>query len=319
MTRFARPIVVASKCLELAACRYNGQTIRAPFVLTLMPHVELKPICPEVEIGLGTPRDPIRIVTLEDRRRLVQPTTGTDVTDAMTEFGERYLGELAAVDGFILKSRSPSCGIKDTKVYGESPGGGPIAKDAGFFGGAVLKRFPHAAVEDEGRLTNFRLRHHFLMKIFTLAAFRRVRGSGRMADLVAFHAANKFMLMAYHQAALRALGRIVANAERKAFADVTAAYAAELARALARPARNPSHVNVMMHAMGYVSDGLSPAEKRHFLQALDGYRAGQVTLQAPLAVLQSWIHRFEQPYLARQTYLEPYPAALMDLGDSGKN
>lgn len=319
MTGFAKPIVVASKCLELAACRYNGQKIRAPFVVTLMPHVDLRPICPEVEIGLGTPRDPIRIVTLQGRRRLVQPTTGADVTDDMEAFSDRFLGGLETVDGFILKSRSPSCGIKDTKVYGESAEGGPITKDAGLFGGAVLERFPHAAVEDEGRLTNFRLRHHFLTKIFTLAAFRHIAPSGRIRDLVQFHASNKLLLMAYHQTALRALGRIVANAERRPFAEVLAAYQDELALALARPARNPSHVNVLTHAMGYFKDGLAPREKAHFLNALEGYRAGRATLQAPLAVLQSWIHRFEEPYLVQQTYLEPYPAALMDLGDSGKN
>lgn len=319
MTCFATPIVVASKCLELDACRYNGQTIRAPFILSLMPHVELTPVCPEVEIGLGTPRDPIRIVTIRGQRRLVQPATGTDVSEAMTGFSECFLSRLPAVDGFILKSRSPSCGIKDTKIYGETDASGPIARDAGLFGGAVLARFPYAAVEDEGRLTNFRLRHHFLTKLFTQAAFRRVGRAGRMNALVRFHSANKLLLMAYHQRELGSLGRIVANPDRTPVGEVLAAYQEHLGRALARPARSTSNINVLMHALGYFSERLTTREKAHFLDALGRYRAGRVPLGAPLAILQTWIHQFAEPYLAQQTFLEPYPVELMDLRDSGRN
>jgi uncharacterized protein YbgA (DUF1722 family)/uncharacterized protein YbbK (DUF523 family) len=314
-----KPIVVLSKCLELEACRYNGQKIRAPFVLQLMPFVETKPVCPEVEIGLGIPRDPIRLVTLEGAQRLVQPTTERDVTQEMSEFSERYLGSLKDVDGFILKSRSPSCGIKDTKIYSGEGGTQPSERGPGMFGGAVLERFPRAAVEDEGRLTNFRIRHHFLTKLFALAALRGVREAASMAALVEFHSEYKFVLMANHQAELKALGRIVANPDKRPFSEVIADYEEHLAHSLARPARPKSDLNVLMHALGYVSEGLRSGEKRHFLGLLDEYRDGRATLAAPLAVLQSWIVRFEEPYLARQRYLEPYPPELMDLRDSGRN
>jgi uncharacterized protein YbgA (DUF1722 family)/uncharacterized protein YbbK (DUF523 family) len=314
-----KPIVVLSKCLELEACRYNGQKIRAPFVLQLMPFVETKPVCPEVEIGLGIPRDPIRLVTLEGAQRLVQPTTERDVTQEMSEFSERYLGSLKDVDGVILKSRSPSCGIKDTKIYSGEGGTQPSERGPGMFGGAVLERFPRAAVEDEGRLTNFRIRHHFLTKLFALAALRGVREAASMAALVEFHSEYKFVLMANHQAELKALGRIVANPDKRPFSVVIADYEEHLAHSLARPARPKSDLNVLMHALGYVSEGLRSGEKRHFLGLLDEYRDGRATLAAPLAVLQSWIVRFEEPYLARQRYLEPYPPELMDLRDSGRN
>jgi uncharacterized protein YbgA (DUF1722 family)/uncharacterized protein YbbK (DUF523 family) len=307
-----------SKCLELDACRYNGQMVRAPFVLKLMPLVQLAPICPEVEIGLGIPRPPIRLVQRGESLRLYQPDTKRDVTRDMEDFNERFLGGLGEVDGFILKSRSPSCGIKDTKIYGGSEGTEPFGKGAGLFGGAVLERFPLAAVEDEGRLTNYRLRHHFLTKLFARASFRAVKASGRMAQLVRFQAENKLMLMAYHQTELRELGRIVANADRRPFAEVAASYEGRLAHALARPPRNTSNINVMMHALGYVSDGLSAGEKRHFLHSLDEYRAGRMSLSAPLVLLQSWIERFDEPYLRGQTFLEPYPRELMDLRDSAR-
>jgi uncharacterized protein YbgA (DUF1722 family)/uncharacterized protein YbbK (DUF523 family) len=314
-----RPVIVLSKCLELEACRYNGQKIRAPFVLQLMPHVETNPVCPEVEIGLGIPRDPIRLVTLGGSQRLVQPTTERDLTEAMGSFSDDYLGALENVDGFILKSRSPSCGIKDTKVYSGDGGTQPSARGPGMFGGAVLERFPRAAVEDEGRLTNFRIRHHFLTKLFALASLRAVRDSGSMASLIQFHAEYKFVLMANHQTELRALGRIVANPDKRAFGEVLADYEEHLTHALARPARSKSDINVLMHALGYFSDGLRGNEKQHFLSLLDDYRAGRSTLAAPLAILQSWIVRFDEEYLAQQRYLEPYPPELMDLRDSGRN
>ncbi len=318
MREHPRPTLVMSKCLELDACRYNGQLIRAPFVLKLMPFVELMPICPEVEIGLGVPRPPIRLVQRGTSLELYQPDTQRDVTPEMLQFNDRFLGGLGAVDGFILKSRSPSCGIKDTKIYGGPEGTQPTAKGAGMFGGAVLERFPSAAIEDEGRLTNYRLRHHFLTKLFARAAFRAVEASGAMAQLVRFHTENKLTLMAYHQTELRALGRIVANPAKRPFAEVAAAYDEHLTHALERPPRYTSNINVMMHALGYVSDGLSSQEKRHFLHALDEYREGRMSLSAPLVLLQSWIERFDQPYLREQTFLEPYPRELLELRDSAR-
>ncbi len=316
MERFPPPRLVVSRCLELDACRYNGATIRAPLIERLAAHVELVPVCPEVEIGLGVPRDPVRLCKVGGTLRMVQPSTGRDLTDAMTGFAESFLSQVGPVEGFVLKSRSPSCGLTDSKVYSSSEPPMPSGKDAGLFARAVLERFGDAAVEDEGRLTNFRLRHHVLAKAFTLARLRRVAEAGAMRELVAFHAGHKLFLMAQNQAAMRVLGRIVANSERRPFPEILGAYRAELARALARPARAPAHVNAAMHALGYFKDRLTPAEKRHFLAALDEYRTGRLPLSAPLLTLQSWIARFEEPYLAGQLYFEPYPRALMDLADS---
>lgn len=321
-----RPRLVLSKCLELEACRYNGVSIKAPLVVRLEPFVELVPTCPEVEIGLGVPRDPVRLVRLgapEDPHHMVQPSTGRDLTEAMNRFADEFLSDVEPVDGFLLKSRSPSCGIKDAKVYtpaSEGEGGGPgmpVDKGAGLFARAVLNRFGDRAIEDEGRLTNFRIRHHFLTKLFALARLRRIEASGAMSVLVDFHAAHKLLLMANHQQALRRLGRLVANPEKRSFDEVVADYRTELVRALARPARYTSHVNVLMHAMGYFKEGLSGAEKRHFLDALDEYREGRLPLSAPLLTVQSWIARFDQGYLSRQLYFEPYPRELLSLSDSG--
>jgi uncharacterized protein YbgA (DUF1722 family)/uncharacterized protein YbbK (DUF523 family) len=312
--RFARPVVVVSRCLELEACRYNAQLVREPLVRQLEPWVHLSPVCPEVEIGLGVPRDAIRLVRLEGRTRLVQPATGRDVTDAMIAFAAAWLGGLAdAPDGFLLKNRSPSCGIKDVKVYAAADRAPPVATQAGLFAAAVLDRFPDAAVEDEGRLRNPAIREHFLTRLFTRAAFREVRSAPTMRGLVAFQTANKLLLMGRNQTAMRELGRVVANAERRPVAEVLDAYAAGLARAFARAPRRAAQINVAQHAFGYVSDRLSPAERRHFLDLLEEYRAGRTTLSAVTAVLGGWVARFEEPYLTGQTWFEPYPRDLTRL------
>lgn len=313
-----RPIVVLSKCLELDACRYNGQKIRAPFVSQLMRYAEIRPVCPEVEIGLGIPRDPIRLVGAGSTSRLVQPSTGRDVTDSMHGFAREFLASQAAADGFVLKSRSPSCGIKDTKIYGGPDGSQPSDKGSGMFGGAVLERFPYAAVEDEGRLTNFRLRHHFLTKLFANARFRAVRDRRSVGALVEFHAMHKLLLMAYHQRELKALGRIVAAGRDRSIERTLEDYHVHFAAALERPPRYTSQINVLQHALGYFKQRLTGAEKGHFLGLLDEYRRERATLAEALAVLRSWIARFGEPYLAQQVYLEPYPVELVSLGDSAR-
>jgi uncharacterized protein YbgA (DUF1722 family)/uncharacterized protein YbbK (DUF523 family) len=318
MRTFPKPRVVVSKCLEFAPCRYNGVMISDEWVRRLKGHVDFLPVCPEMEIGLGCPREVIRIVSAARQRRLVQPATGRDLTEAMQRFADTFPAGVGEVDGFILKSRSPSCGIKDVKVFAAPEHKTPRERGRGFFGGAVLDRFPDLPVEDEGRLSNFRLREHFFARLFTLAAFRRVRDAGRMKGLVAFQAANKWLLMACHQSELRIMGRIVANPADRPPAEVLAEYEPHLARALARLPRASGVVNVLMHALGYVSDNLSAEEKAFFLDVLEKYRGGTAPLSAATTLLNAWGIRFHATYLLEQTFLEPYPEPLVSISDSGK-
>ena len=315
---FPRPVVVVSKCLEFAACRYNGLRIADDFVRALRDFVRFRKVCPEVEIGLGIPRDPIRVVQSGDVPRLMQPASGKDYTTRMNRFAKKYLTGLEEVDGFILKSRSPSCGIKDVKVYAAIDSKQSLGKQAGFFGQSVRDHYPHLAVEDEGRLTNFRIREHFLTKLFTLATFRKVRKSRSMAQLVMFQATNKLLFMAYNQKEMRLLGKVVANHERLKFDEVVARYEEHLHRMFDSIARYTAHINVLMHALGYFSKQLSPEERKYFLEALDDYRNARIPLSAVLSIVKAWIARFGQSYLASQTYFEPYPVELVEITDSGK-
>ncbi len=292
--------------------------ISSEVVRKLRPHVEFRPVCPEVEIGLGLPRDPIRIVEKQGKRSLVQPATDRNVSKVMTEFTGSFLDMVTTVDGFILKDRSPSCGIANVKVFPSKEKSAPLGKGAGFFGGKVLERFPDLPVEDEGRLTNFRIREHFLTKLYVFASFRGLKSKGKMKDLVQFQAENKYLLMAYNQKELRILGRIVANLEKLAFSEVMKKYEEHLHHAFARAPRYNSNINVLMHGMGYFSKGLSSEEKAFFLDQLEQYRIGKVPLSVPVGLLRSWIIRFENEYLAQQTFFEPYPLDLVEISDSGK-
>ncbi len=318
MRTFIRPNVVISKCLGFDRCRWNGAVIPDEFVELLKPHVHYHPVCPEMEIGLGVPRDPIRIVDEGAGRRLIQPSTGKDVTGRMRRFTKTFLSALVDIDGFLLKYRSPSCGMKGVKIYAGPEKGAASVPGPGFFGGPVVEQFPAAASEDEGRLRNFRLREHFLTKLFLMAHFRKVRGSGTMRALVQFQAENKFLLMAYHQKELRILGRLVANLEKRTLMEILKEYHGHLAKALAQPPRYLSNINVLMHTLGFFSGQLSTREKAFFLDALERYRNEKVPLSVPLNLARAWVIRFDQEYLGRQTFFLPYPEALMEITDSGK-
>ena len=316
MQTFAKPIVVASKCLEFAACRFNGQTISDAFVRSLRDYVDFITVCPEVEIGLGAPREPVRVVSKADQKTLFQPATCKDFTSKMENFSRAFLGSLDPVDGFILKGRSPSCGPKGVRIYSEK--GSLLANGSGFFGQAVVDKFPGLAAEEEGRLRNFRIREHFLTKLFTLARFREVKCSNSMNALVDFQADNKLVFMTYNQKTMRAMGRIVANPQKRAFHELIPEYEAELKKTFARMPKIGSNINVLLHAFGYFSKRLSKEEKAFFLDLLEKYRELKSPLSAVLSVLNSWIARFDQKYLARQTFFEPYPEALREISDSGK-
>jgi uncharacterized protein YbgA (DUF1722 family)/uncharacterized protein YbbK (DUF523 family) len=318
VSEFPRPRLVVSKCIEFDHCRWNGLMIASDVVKLMKPHVEFLPVCPEVEIGLGVPRDPIRIITRGSERRLYQPATGEDWTEAMQQLAASHLSSLTNIDGFILKGRSPSCGIKDVKVYHAGGKGTASGKGTGFFAAEVLNRFGHLAVEEEGRLTNYTLRDHFLTRIFASARLRAAKATGSMKELVRFHTGHKLLLMAYSQQRLSEMGRVVANHDRKPLPEVWSAYEALLGAALREPAGARPSINVLQHALGYFKTGLSSAEKKYFLDTVSAYRAGRVPLSACVSVLRAWVARFDERYLSTQVFFKPYPEDLVQITDSGK-
>jgi uncharacterized protein YbgA (DUF1722 family)/uncharacterized protein YbbK (DUF523 family) len=318
MKRFPRPNVVISNCLELSACRYNGQLVHDDFVKKLSQHVNYIPVCPEVAIGLGVPRFPIRMVSHGKEIRLIQPATKSDLTDKMNKFCDDFLSRLNDVDGFILKFRSPTCGLKDVRIYPKAEKSAPVGKTAGFFGGKVLEVFPGLAIEDEGRLKSLKVREHFLTKLFTLASYREVKKSHTISDLTSFHADHKFLLMAYSQKELRILGNIASNRDKNEIGQILIEYETHLRESMASPSKRSSNINVFTHIFGYFSKHLSANEKQFYLQTVQLYREGRVPFTSVLGLLKGWAIRFQEEYLMRQSFFEPFPVDLIEWSDAGR-
>ncbi|MGF7118659.1 YbgA family protein [Methanobacterium oryzae] len=312
MREFVKPRVIISKCIGFEACRYNGLIIKSDFVEKLKDFVDFYPICPEVEIGLGVPRDPIRIIELEDELRLYQPSTELDLTEKMKKFIDEFLDNVHDIDGFILKNRSPSCGIKAVKVY-QGFGNSRTKSKPGFFGNAVLERFSYLAIEDEGRLRNLKIREIFLTKLYTLAGFRKVKESRNLNALIKFHSDNKMLLMAYNQENMRKMGRIISNHDNKPFDDLISKYESLIHDSILDPPQNTANINVLMHAMGYFKNEIISGEKSFFLDSIEKYRKGIYPLFVCLNILKSWIIRFNNEYLGEQTFFEPYPEELIPI------
>jgi len=315
----ARPRVFISRCLGYERCRWNAEIIDDDVVEALKPQVEVVHECPEMAIGLGCPRDPVRVVRHDGDIDLLQPATGAFFGSKMRERSCAFVEGLPSdIDGFILKSRSPSCGWKDVKVYHSPAPDSGAAIGTGLFGAEVLRRFPNRPIEDEGRLKNFSLRERFLSAIFTLARFRKVEAAASMAALVEFHARHKYFLLLYNQKEMRALGSIVGNLEKRPLREVLAAYRSGLERALAGTPKFSSLINVIEHAFGGFSDSLSREEKRYFMNLVEQYRDERIPASVILNLLYGWAIRFGERYLLDQVLFEPYPLDLVRITDSGK-
>lgn len=259
--KYIKPKILISKCIEFDNCRFNGQQISSEFVKKLKKHVEFKTICPELEIGLGVPRKAIRIVEKNDKKFLIQTETKKDVTKEMKTFSKNFLKNLE-IDGAILKSKSPSCGIKNVKIYPSEKKSAPIKREQGFFGQAVTEKYTMYPIESEDRLRNHIIKEHFLRKIFTLASFRNIKNKKTINPLIEFHTKNKFLIMSYSQKQLKKLGTITANKENKKIQKIFEEYENHLKKALSNSPHCTSNINVLNHTFGYVSKKLKSEEKK---------------------------------------------------------
>jgi len=316
-----RPNIVISKCIEHGHCRYDGSQINDSNVKQLMAFVNFIPLCPEMAIGLPSPRQSLRIVEKDQNEMLVFSLSGEEVTDQMKSYALNQVQQLKQmnVDGLLLKSKSPSCGIKDVKVY-QSHGKVPKLpkKTKGIFGSIILEHFDHLSVEDEGRLLNYNIREQFYTSIFTNARYREVIKENNHKSLVAFHSNHKYLLMAYNQNQLTVMGRIVANHEHLELEEVLVKYGEALDKALKTPVSSSRNINVVLHIFGYFSKHLNTKEKAYFLDTLEHYRNKQLPFSSVMSILSSWVARFEMDYLENQVIFTPFPEALINVTDSGK-
>jgi len=301
-----------SSCLLGRPVRYDGGHKRDDFIVDVLgKYVEFVPVCPEVELGLGTPRETLRLIRRGDDVRMVM-ASGGDHTDAMRKYARRRLDALAQSDlaGYILKKDSPSCGMARVKVYDDA--GSPSRVGRGVFAEALLTRFPHLPVEEEGRLNDPRLRENFIERLF---AFQRVKilfaGQWSTGLLVQFHTAHKLTLLAHSPDAYRALGRLVADAGRTGRAGLRDRYEDGFMKALGVLATRPKHANVLQHMAGYFRGRLDDGSRVELLETIEDYRKGLVPLIVPMTLVKHHVRTLGVAYLAGQVYLNPHPKELM--------
>jgi uncharacterized protein YbgA (DUF1722 family)/uncharacterized protein YbbK (DUF523 family) len=309
----ARPRLGISACLLGQEVRYDGGHKRDAFLTeTLGRFVEWVPVCPEVEAGLGIPREPIRLEGDAAAPRLIGTRTRVDHTAAMARYARARTEHIARLDlaGYVLKKDSPSCGMERVRVYPSA--GAPRRGGTGLFARALMDHLPLLPLEEEGRLHDPGLRENFVERVFAYERWKRfLAARPSRGGLVAFHTAHKLLLLAHDPASYRRLGRLVAGAKTRPLRDVLHDYGDGMMDALRRAATPARHVNVLEHMLGWVSDDLAPDERREIVDVIADYRRGLVPLVVPLTLLKHHVRRLGVAYLAGQVYLDPHPKELM--------
>lgn len=302
-----------SSCLLGQEVRWDGGHKRARFLTDVLePFVEWVPVCPEVEVGMGIPRETVRLERHGDDVRMRGTKSSVDHTRAMRAFAARRVRELRALDlsGYVLKRDSPTCGMERVRVYG--PAGGPRRDGRGLFAQVLLDSLPHLPVEEEGRLNDAVLRENWIERVF---AYRRLcdlfAGRWSQGALVAFHTAHKLQLMSHSPKAYRELGRLVAEGKSRPRGELRSLYSdgfMEALRVRATPRRN---TNVLQHMLGYFSKQLDAAARSELVDVIEDYRRGFVPLVVPLTLIRHYVREHDVKYLEGQHYLEPHPKELM--------
>jgi uncharacterized protein YbgA (DUF1722 family)/uncharacterized protein YbbK (DUF523 family) len=301
--------VGVSACLLGQEVRWNGAHKRDPYLVsTLGRSFEWVPVCPEVELGLGIPREPIRLEGDPAAPRLVARDSRVDLTERMETFVARRVESLAPLDlcGYILKSDSPTCGMERVRVHGPASGRAP--QGVGIFARALMRRLPLLPVEEEGRLHDPALRESFIERVFALRRLRDLLAPRLTAGrLVAFHARHKLQLMSHAPEGARRLGRIVAAAGRGSIRKAGERYALAFMETLRVRATPRKHANVLQHILGSLKRDLPPDDKREILDAIEAMRNEHLPLAVPVALLRHHLRRHPVPYLVDQVYLDPHP------------
>lgn len=310
-----RPRIGVSGCIAGLAVRFDGGGGRDRFLLdTVAPLADLVTFCPEVEAGMGAPRDTIRLVrrTRAVAPRAVVTRSGEDWTDRLTatsgDIADRLESE--SLSGIVVRRNSPTCGLERVRVYDWN--GVPSKEGVGLFTRVLQERFPLLAIEEDGRLNDPRIREAFFERVFAHARLRALFDDGdwTRGDVVRFHTAEKLLLLSHSTTQYRQLGRLVAQVgvlDRKEFSE---AYRHGFLSAMAEMATPGRQVNALQHAAGFIKNDAGPEEKARLTEAIDDYAAGLVPLVVPIAVIRSRAARRQPSWLTSQTWFQPHPKVL---------
>ena len=305
-----------SACLMGQQVRFDGGHKRSRFCTdVLADYFDYVPLCPEVAIGLGTPRQPIRLVSesASDERVFARGTRdeSLDVSDALRHYGVQQGQQQQQLCGYIFMQKSPSCGVFGVKRY--LPNGMPGGVARGLYADEFIKQQPLLPVEEAGRLNDAGLRENFLVRVFAYHDWQQFSATDFSAqDLIEFHARYKYLVMAHSQTHYKSMGRLLADLSAADLSTIAAQYFEQLMTALASPASRKMHTNTLMHLQGYLKNLLSPADKQELTDVIHQYHQGIVPLIVPLTLLKHHLNQHQEAnrYARQQVYLNPYPYQL---------
>jgi uncharacterized protein YbgA (DUF1722 family)/uncharacterized protein YbbK (DUF523 family) len=308
-----KPKLGISACLLGQKVRYDGGHKRDYFLTeTFGRHVEWLPVCPEVEIGMGTPREAVRLVGDPMKPKMIAERSGKDWTAQFNSFTAKRVQALVALDlaGYIFKKNSPSCGMERMRVY--SAKGVPTRQGRGLFAAAVMSQLPLLPVEEEGRLNDPVLRANFVERVFAYHRWQQLaRQRSSISALVDFHTRHKLLLLAHSDPHYRKLGRIVATIKRSGVSDSYLEYGRLFMEGLSIHATAKKHCNVLHHMMGYFSERLTPAERQELIGLIGDFRRSLVPLIVPLTLVRHYVNKYTVSVLQAQVYLQPSPKELL--------
>ncbi|MDC8447421.1 MAG: DUF523 and DUF1722 domain-containing protein [Nitrospira sp.] len=302
-----------SRCLLGEPVRFDGGHKRDAFLVDMLGrHVEWVPVCPEVEIGLGTPRESLRLEGSLPFPRLITINTGHDHTQHMEAFSKRRLQELNSVGlcGFVFKKNSPSCGLERVRVYNRH--GMPNRNGTGLFAQAFRQSFPLLPVEEEGRLLDLSLRENFIARVFGYQRWREhMLTEPDASAMIQFHTRHKYLLLSHSRKHYERLGRLVASAARYTPTGLVVRYGLDFVEALTVKATVRKHTDVLQHIVGHLKEILTASERTELAVVIEDYRNRLVPLVAPLVLLKHFIESYHVTYLKDQVYFDPYPKEFM--------
>lgn len=301
-----------SSCLLGNPVRFDGSHKRDAFINDrLSDYFSYRPVCPEMAIGLGTPRPTLRLVGSSDTPRLVSSKDASiDMTQRMRDYAEQRAGQFGDLSGFILKKDSPSCGMQRVKVYDHN--NMPKRDGVGLFARELMDANPLLPVEEEGRLKDPLLRENFIRAVFVYHRWRQMLAAGLSAKgLIDFHTRHKFIVRSQSYAAYQSLGKLLARLDaNQPLALVAEEYIQVLMNVLREPAGRKAHSSVLENLAGFVSRGLERSDREELRDLIQGYRRWELPLIVPVTLLRHYARKQRQAYLQQQHYLWPHPDAL---------
>lgn len=314
MSESSRPRIGISRCLLGDEVRFDGGHKHDAFLADVLGRsVEWVSVCPEVEVGMGVPREPIHLVTDasgvpsgSQRVRLLGVKSGTDWTADMSRYSRAKVRALAAANlsGYVLKKDSPSCGMERVRVVHQ--GGMRTRNGRGLFAEALLLAMPNLPVEEEGRLNDPALRENFVERVFAYQRLRSLFADRWTAGaLVRFHTLHKLQLLSHSRVGYTELGRLVAGVKGRGRRELAESYETAFMRTLRKVATPGRHADVMMHIAGHLKRMLDEGDRRELLEAIDAHRRGEVPFAVPMTLIRHHVRRHDVDYLRDQVYLTP--------------